>query len=78
MPGVASRHQAKVPARDMLYVVDRIDNDVLPARVAGMRTVFVRRSPWGYVHALKSDAALADLRVNSLRELAAFFTPSDG
>ena len=66
--------EAQVPAEVMLYVGDRLDNDVLPARAVGMRTVFVRRGPWGYVHALKSDAALADLRVDSLRELAALFT----
>jgi len=70
--------EARVPAEDMLYVGDRLDNDVLPARAAGMRTVFVRRGPWGFVHALKSEAALADLRVDSLRELAALFTSNDG
>ncbi|GIG38592.1 haloacid dehalogenase [Cellulomonas phragmiteti] len=60
-----------VPARDVLYVGDRIDNDVLPARAAGMRTAFVRRGPWGHVHAQRPDAALADVRVDSLRELTA-------
>ena len=58
-----------VPAHDVLYVGDRLDNDVLPARAAGMRTALVRRGPWGYVHARRPDAALADVRVDSLREL---------
>ncbi|WP_236735472.1 HAD family hydrolase [Mycolicibacterium peregrinum] len=63
--------QACVPAESILYVGDRLDNDVLPARAAGMRTVFVRRGPWGYLHALKDEASLADLRVDSLQELTA-------
>jgi FMN phosphatase YigB (HAD superfamily) len=63
--------QARVPAENILYVGDRLDNDVLPARAAGMRTAFVRRGPWGYLHALKDEAGLADLRVDSLQELTA-------
>ncbi|MFV8054608.1 HAD family hydrolase [Mycobacterium sp. 48b] len=66
--------EARVPAESILYVGDRIDNDMLPARAAGMRTVFVRRGPWGYLHALKEEAALADLRVDSLQELTAIMT----
>ncbi|BBY66739.1 HAD family hydrolase [Mycolicibacterium helvum] len=62
--------EARVPAESILYVGDRLDNDVLPARAVGMRTVFVRRGPWGHIHALKDEAALADLRVDSLQELA--------
>ncbi|MBN3512078.1 HAD family hydrolase [Mycolicibacterium septicum] len=62
--------ETSVPAESILYVGDRLDNDVLPARAAGMRTVFVRRGPWGYLHALKDEASLADLRVDSLQELS--------
>ncbi|UZN04980.1 HAD family hydrolase [Cellulomonas sp. S1-8] len=60
-----------LPAADVLYVGDRLDNDVLPARAAGLRTAFVRRGPWGYVHARRPEAELADVRVDSLRELTA-------
>ncbi|QRY54744.1 HAD family hydrolase [Mycolicibacterium septicum] len=66
--------EACVPAERILYVGDRLDNDVAPARAAGMRTVFVRRGPWGYLHALKDEASLADLRVDSLRELSALLS----
>ena len=52
--------EAHVPAESILYVGDRLDNDVLPARAAGMRTVFLRRGPWGRIHALTGEAALAD------------------
>ena len=51
------------------YVGDRLDNDVLPARRAGMRTVLLRRGPWGYLHAERPDAALADVVTDSLAEL---------
>ena len=47
------------------YVGDRVDNDVLPAKAAGMVAVHVRRGPWGYLQ----DAAAADVRVDSLAEL---------
>jgi FMN phosphatase YigB (HAD superfamily) len=65
--------EAQVPAEAILYVGDRLDNDVLPARAAGMRTVHIRRGPWGYMHAQQPQAALADLRVDSLYELASVF-----
>ena len=51
------------------YVGDRLDNDVLPARRAGMRTVLLKRGPWGYLHAERPDAALADVVTDSLAEL---------
>ena len=55
-----------VPA-DVAYVGDRLDNDVRPAHAAGMRTVWIRRGPWGEEHEDAGDAA--DLLVRSLDEL---------
>jgi len=57
------------PASSILYVGDRVDNDVLPARAAGLRTAFIRRGPWGFIHAQLPEADLADLRIESLDEL---------
>ena len=51
------------------YVGDRVDNDVLPARVAGLRAVWVRRGPGGVIQSLP-DRSAADLVVGSLDELA--------
>jgi HAD superfamily hydrolase (TIGR01662 family) len=57
------------PPGDVAYVGDRIDNDVRPARAAGMRAVWIRRGPWGEEHQ-DADGA-ADLVVRSLDELVA-------
>ena len=52
-------------AADVVYVGDRVDLDVLPAKAAGMVAVHVRRGPWGYLQ----DASAADVRVDSLAGL---------
>jgi HAD superfamily hydrolase (TIGR01549 family) len=51
------------------YVGDRVDNDVLPAVVAGMRAVWIRRGPWGFIERLPEGVNPA-LIVVSLTELA--------
>ena len=56
-------------AAEIAYVGDRIDNDVLPAKEAGMVAVFLRRGPWGVIQARWPEAASADLRIESLKEL---------
>ena len=54
---------------EIAYVGDRVDNDVLPANRAGMVSVFLRRGPWGYLHATWPGAAEARIRIDSLAEL---------
>ncbi len=49
------------------YVGDRIDNDVLPAAASGMRSVWLRRGPWGVIP--RSAPPEAHLVVDSLDEL---------
>ena len=61
---------ARVPAREIAYVGDRLDNDVLPALAAGMTAVFIRRGPWAVIQAQSVDAARADICIESLAELA--------
>jgi HAD superfamily hydrolase (TIGR01662 family) len=41
--------EARCPAASVLYVGDRIDNDVAPAQRAGLSTAFIRRGPWGFI-----------------------------
>lgn len=64
----------ELDAGEILYVGDRLDNDILPAREAGMRTAFIRRGPWGYLHAQRPEVNLADVRLESLAELTMAFT----
>jgi FMN phosphatase YigB (HAD superfamily) len=59
------------PAREIAYVGDRLDNDVLPAIAAGMRGIFLRRGPWGIAHARRPEATRADARIDSLDALPA-------
>ncbi|MFD0905630.1 HAD family hydrolase [Actinomadura sediminis] len=40
---------ADVLPEHVLYVGDRIDNDVRPAIAFGMRAAFLRRGPWGHI-----------------------------
>ncbi|GIH28443.1 haloacid dehalogenase [Acrocarpospora phusangensis] len=54
---------------EILYVGDRLDNDVLPAGRAGMRTALLRRGPWGFLHADRPDAAACDYVIDGLGEL---------
>ena len=54
-----------LPADEIAYVGDRVDNDVQPALAAGMVAVHLRRGPWGILHDPPPDA----IRVRSLQEL---------
>jgi HAD superfamily hydrolase (TIGR01662 family) len=53
-------------AREVAYVGDRVDNDVLPAAAAGLVAVHVRRGPWGRLQRTPPEAALG------LDDLASF------
>jgi HAD superfamily hydrolase (TIGR01549 family) len=64
------------PPSEIAYVGDRLDNDVLPAQEAGMLGVFIRRGPWGHIHATWPEAAEAQVRIESLDELLATLPPS--
>jgi len=48
------------------YVGDRLDNDIAPAAAIGMRTIFVRRGPWAWIQAGRSDPPIADAVVEDL------------
>ncbi|MDH6114812.1 HAD superfamily hydrolase (TIGR01549 family) [Kitasatospora sp. MAP12-15] len=54
---------------EILYVGDRLDNDVLPAVAAGMRTALIRRGPWGWIQQQEPTAEQATFRIDSLDEL---------
>jgi HAD superfamily hydrolase (TIGR01549 family) len=57
-----------LPASEIAYVGDRVDNDIEPAAAAGLVAVHVRRGPWGL---LQPPSAAARVVVESLAELPA-------
>lgn len=63
--------EADCRAEEVVYVGDRIDNDVVPARAAGMCAVHLRRGPWGYLQAASPEAVAASFCIDSLAELPA-------
>jgi FMN phosphatase YigB (HAD superfamily) len=63
------REAANVPASSIAYVGDRVDNDVLPARMAGMVAIFIERGPWGRAHAQRPEIAQANGVLTGLDQL---------
>jgi FMN phosphatase YigB (HAD superfamily) len=61
--------EAGRPVAEIAYVGDRVDNDVLPAREAGLVAVHIRRGPWAYLQTGAGDG----LRIRSLDELPEAF-----
>lgn len=53
----------------IVYVGDRLDNDILPAQEAGMHAVFLRRGPWGFLHATWPEMDTIRYRVDGLAGL---------
>ena len=64
-----AQQAAGVDAQAIAYVGDRLDNDILPARAAGMVGIFVKRGPWAKIHAVWPEASSADLTVHDLLEI---------
>ena len=62
---------AGIDARHIAYVGDRVDNDVVPARVAGLQPILIRRGPWGRAQWDWPEAAQAYHKIDSLHELPA-------
>lgn len=60
---------AEAPTAEVLYVGDRVDNDILPAAAAGLSTCWLRRGPWGRLQDLPEEVE-ADLVLDGLGELA--------
>jgi FMN phosphatase YigB (HAD superfamily) len=54
---------------EVMYVGDRIDNDILPAQEIGMHAVFIRRGPWGYLHTAWPEMAQVQHRIDSLAQI---------
>jgi FMN phosphatase YigB (HAD superfamily) len=59
-----------LPPAEIAYVGDRLDNDVIPARAAGMTAVLLRRGPWAWIQAGRTDPPEATIVVDDLVSLA--------
>jgi FMN phosphatase YigB (HAD superfamily) len=55
---------------EILYVGDRLDNDIRPAADLGLRTALIRRGPWGIIQQGDPEAdRVPTMRIDSLAEL---------
>ncbi|WP_036519583.1 HAD family hydrolase [Nocardia sp. 348MFTsu5.1] len=71
--------ETPVPADQILYVGDRIDNDITPAKKAGLKTAYIQRGPWGWILRDKPEVAeLSDWRIESLNELPGIVALENG
>jgi FMN phosphatase YigB (HAD superfamily) len=64
--------EAGCPPDQIIYIGDRVDNDVLPALTAGLQAIHIARGPWGVVQARWPEAE-GLRRIRSLAELPAMF-----
>jgi FMN phosphatase YigB (HAD superfamily) len=55
---------------EVVYVGDRVDNDVLPAAAAGLVPVHIIRGAWGYIQRDWPGIAQARAQIRTLGELA--------
>jgi FMN phosphatase YigB (HAD superfamily) len=54
----------------ILYVGDRLDNDIRPAARLGLQTALIRRGPWATIQQDDPDAErVPTMRIGSLAEL---------
>lgn len=61
--------EAGCQATAVMYVGDRLDNDIRPAQQAGLQTAVIRRGPWGYIQREDDSARRCLFRLSSLSEL---------
>lgn len=61
--------EAGVAAGSLLYVGDRLDNDIAPAQWAGIATAVVRRGPWGHILTDTDTEGRCLFRLGGLAEL---------
>ena len=61
--------ELKLEPAEILYIGDRLDNDVLPAIGVGMHAAFIRRGPWGYLHSTWPEMADVKHQITDLGQI---------
>jgi FMN phosphatase YigB (HAD superfamily) len=61
--------EAGLTPHEIVYIGDRIDNDILPALRIGMGAIFVERGPWGTIQSRWPEARDVHVKIRSLSEL---------
>lgn len=56
-------------AESILYVGDRLDNDIAPAKRVGLQTAFIKRGPWGHILDSRASGILPTVSLSTLHEL---------
>lgn len=64
--------RAKCSPQNAVMVGDRIDNDIVPAKALGMRTVWVRQG-FGGLSTPQNEAETADLTIQNISEICKCF-----
>ncbi|RKM55214.1 HAD family hydrolase [Butyrivibrio sp. X503] len=64
--------RANCKPENAVMVGDRVDNDIVPAKKMGMKTVRVKQGMWKYWEVISEDEQ-ADYEVDDLSEVAALF-----
>jgi FMN phosphatase YigB (HAD superfamily) len=71
-PGFFRQMLEMTPGRadEILYVGDRLDNDIRPAASLGLPTALIRRGPWATIQQDDPEAVrVPTMRIDSLTEL---------
>ena len=61
--------ELELAPEEILYIGDRLDNDVLPALGVGMHAAFIRRGPWGYLHSTWPELADVEHQITDLGQV---------
>ncbi|MFJ4650954.1 HAD family hydrolase [Nocardia sp. NPDC088792] len=70
---------APCAANEIVYVGDRIENDIAPAKAIGMRTAYIQRGPWGWIQRdMPEIAELSDWKIHDLNELPEIAAAENG
>lgn len=70
--------EAGCPAGRVLYVGDRLDNDIRPAQESGLATAWIRRGPWGYILNDPEAAGRCLFQLDSLGQLPGLLATHNG